>query len=179
MSQIAGVRTFQYQYGRADGVNAAGVHTGSGLNFGYPVVSEHTRSYSSAEKVEPWNEDAKKGDGVWDRFERPQADYAYQCFLHQMPKEKKKVFACLVNEQLDFGGYVEYSPQEMPCFNEWKMMGRQDYVVGLEPGINIPEGRVKARELGNLTILKPGESRDFHYTIGVLPDREAIKEFLR
>lgn len=42
MPQIAGVRTFQYQYGRVDGVNAADVRTGSGLNFGYPVVSEHT-----------------------------------------------------------------------------------------------------------------------------------------
>lgn len=31
ISQIAGVRTFQYQYGRAHGVKAADVRTGSGL----------------------------------------------------------------------------------------------------------------------------------------------------
>ncbi len=149
------------------------------INFGYPVVSEHTRLYSSAEKVEAWNEDAKKGDGKWDRFQKPTPGYSYQNFLHHMPAGRDRVYAALVNEEIPFGGYVEYSPKEMPCFNEWKMMGQQDYVVGLEPGINIPEGRLKARENNRLTILMPGESRSFSYTIGVLPDREAIDGMMK
>ncbi len=38
------------------------------INFGFPVVSEHTRLYSSAEKVEPWNDEAKNGDGIYGRL---------------------------------------------------------------------------------------------------------------
>ena len=96
-----------------------------------------------------------------------------------MPKGRERVTAGLVNEELGFGGYVAYSPKEMPCFNEWKMMGQQDYVVGLEPGINIPEGRLEARENGRLSTLKPGESRTFSYKIGILPDRSAIAGYVK
>lgn len=149
------------------------------VNFGYPVVSEQSRLYSSAEKVEPWNEAAKAGNGKYDRFEKPTPGYQFQNFTHFMPQDKDGVLVGIVNEELSFGGYLEYSPQEMPCFNEWKMMGQQDYVVGLEPGINIPEGRLQARENNRLAILKPGESREFNYSIGVLPDQAAIDAFIR
>jgi hypothetical protein len=149
------------------------------VNFGYPVVSEHSRLYSSAERVEPWNDAAKTGNGKYDRFERPQKGYQFQNFTHYMPRDKDLVLLGIVNEELSFGGYLEYSPKEMPCFNEWKMMGQQDYVVGLEPGINIPEGRLQARENNRLAMLKPGESRNFNYRIGVLPDQAAIDTFIR
>jgi hypothetical protein len=96
-----------------------------------------------------------------------------------MPEKKDRIAACLVNEELSFGGYVEYSQKETPCFTEWEMMGQQDYVVGLEPGINIPEGRWEARKNNRLTILKPGESRTFAYRIGILPDRSAIDNYVK
>jgi len=147
------------------------------VNFGFPVVSKDTKLYTSAESVERWNEDAIKGDGKYDTFQKPTPGYQWQGFLHHMPKDRDRVYAGLVNESMDFGAYVAYSPKEMPCFNEWKMMGQQDYVVGLEPGINIPEGRLKARKNGNLRMLKPGERYENAYEIGVLKDRQEIAAF--
>ena len=148
------------------------------VNFGYPVVCEHTRLHSSAEKVEAWNEPARQGNGQWERFDLPVPGYQYQSFLHHMPQNRERVVAALVNEQLDFGAYVAYSPKEMPCFNEWKQMGQQDYVVGLEPGINIPEGRLEARKHGRLATLKAGESYSIAYEIGVLDGTKEIESFL-
>jgi hypothetical protein len=145
------------------------------INFGYPVVSEHSRLYSSAAGATPWNEDAKRGNGIHDRFDRPTAGYRFQVFALNMPANRDRAYAAIVNESLDFGAYVAYSPQELPCFSEWKMMGQQDYVVGLEPGTNGSEGRIEARKTGRLATLRPGESRRFRYEIGVLGDRRDIE----
>jgi hypothetical protein len=59
-------------------------------------------------------------------------------------------------------------------FNEWNTMGQQDYMVGLEPGINILEERVEGRKHGRLVTLKPGQERSIRQEIGVLPSREDI-----
>ena len=53
-------------------------------------------------------------------------------------------------------------------------MGQQDYVVGLEPGINSSEGRVKARKHGRLATLNLGQAHSIHLEIVVLCDREDI-----
>jgi len=138
LSQIAGASPFRYAGGRADGVRAVGVRTGSGLsfvvlldrgldiaqaeycgqpsgwiskilyhyNFGFPVLSEHTRLYSSAVRVEPWNEKARAGNRRYDRFEQPTPGYAYQVFTHEMRRDRNKVYAALVNERMAFGAYL-------------------------------------------------------------------------
>lgn len=148
------------------------------INLGYPIVSEDSRLYSSAHQVTPWNEDAMKGDGLYDKFETPAKDYQWQAFLHHMPEEEERVYAAVVNEELSLGVYVSYRQDQLPCFNEWKMMGQQDYVVGLEPGINIPEGRLSARDNGTLRTLKPGETYHNEYEIGVLDGPDEIKDFV-
>ncbi len=148
------------------------------VNLGFPIVSEHSRLYSSAVKVEPWNDTAIQGNGAYDRFEKPVPGYLYQNFLHHMPKNKDLVSVAVVNEKLEFGVYLSYSPDQMPCFTEWKMMGSQDYVVGLEPGNCIPEGRIEARNNGRLEMLKPSEVRHFNFEIGVLPNRVEIDSFI-
>jgi hypothetical protein len=148
------------------------------INFGYPVISEHSRLYSSAQRVEAWNEEAKKGNGRWEFFESPTSGYRWQAFLHHMSTERERAAAAVVNEKINFGAYVAYSPGQLPFFNEWKMMGQQDYVVGLEPGISIPEGRLEARKNGRLAMLEPRESRSFAYEIGVLDGNEEIAQFI-
>lgn len=139
-------------------------------NFGFPIVSEHSRLVTDAVSVEPWNDDAKKGDGRYAEFINPEPGYQYQCFLHIMDTSRDTVRVAVVNDKLKFGAYVKYSPKQLPCFTEWKMMGAQDYVIGFEPGNCIPEGRVTARENGRLTYLKPGESHDVEYEIGILEE---------
>jgi hypothetical protein len=147
-------------------------------NFGFPVISEHTRLYSSAVGVEPWNEEARAGNRQHDRFEQPTPGYAYQVFTHEMPRDQNKVYAALVNEPMAFGAYLAFRPQELPCFSEWKMMGQQDYVVGLEPGTNGSEGRAEARQSGRLIVLRPGETRTMSCEIGVLAGRQEIDALL-
>ena len=93
-----------------------------------------------------------------------------------MPYKKEKVSLALINESMEFGLYISYSPKQLPYLTEWKMLGQQDYVVGIEPGncIPEPEGRKGARDSGRLIVLRPGEVRKFSIEIGVLKDKDDI-----
>ena len=42
------------------------------------------------------------------------------------------------------------------------MMGEQDYVLGLEPGNCLPDGRDVMRQKGMLELLKPDEEKRHH-----------------
>ena len=147
------------------------------MNFGYPVLSPHTRLYSQAERT--WLLAGEETNVGHAEFLPPTKDYAYQCIAHDMPKGKDKVSVALVNHQLDFGVYIEHSPRQLPYFDVWKMTGEQDYVVGLEPGLSLPEGRKSARENGRLITIHPEEVYITTLEIGVLSGREQIEKHLR
>ena len=51
------------------------------------------------------------------------------------------------------------------------MMGEFEYVLGLEPGNCLPDGRDVMREKGILDILKPNEERVFHINFKFLEER--------
>ena len=53
----------------------------------------------------------------------------------------------------------------MHYFTEWKMMGRRDYVLGLEPGNCHPDGRDVMRKEGTLKFLHPGEAITYEVTV--------------
>ena len=57
------------------------------------------------------------------------------------------------------------------------MMGEGIYVVGMEPGNALVEGRAREREEGRLKFLKPGEEKKYWLEIGVLCGRGELKEF--
>jgi hypothetical protein len=56
-------------------------------------------------------------------------------------------------------------------------MGQGEYVVGLEPGTHRVEGRDVCRAAKTLTVLQPGEARDYDLEVGALPDAAAVADF--
>ena len=54
------------------------------------------------------------------------------------------------------------------------MNGEGTYVVGVEPGNALVEGRSVERKERRLQFLEPGEKREYHLTIGVLPSNKEI-----
>ena len=146
------------------------------MNFGYPVLSPHTRLYSQAQRT--WLLAGEETDVGHDSFLPPTKGYAYQCIAHDMP-DAEKVSVALVNHQLDFGMYVEYSPKQLPYFDVWKMTGEQDYVAGMEPGLSLPEGRKSARKNGRLITIHPEEVYITALEIGVLSGKEQSETHLQ
>ena len=57
------------------------------------------------------------------------------------------------------------------------MVGEGAYVVSMEPGNCVPEGRKSARDRGVLKMLEPGDKVTYHIEIGVLASNQEIREF--
>jgi hypothetical protein len=87
--------------------------------------------------------------------------------------------AALVNMPLGLGVFVRSRQAELPFFTQWKMMGEGMYVVGLEPGNCLVEGRTRERASGRLSFLAPGEEREFLLECGVLEGDPELQYFLK
>ena len=68
-----------------------------------------------------------------------------------------------------------YNKDELPCFTEWKLMGKRDYVLGLEPGNCTPDGRDVLRKNGTLKFLSVGESGKTGIKFCFLADKNKFK----
>lgn len=149
-------------------------------NFGYPIVSEDTVLLESQKVVvHPRDEEAKKGEGSYMRFEAPTHGYQEQVFFHDFSNvDGQKGSVCLFNERLDLGAYIQFNKDQFSNFAQWKMMGVNEYAVGLEPANCTTDGRDKARERGELPMIAPGEIKEFNFTIGVADGRNAALKII-
>lgn len=130
-------------------------------NFGYPLLDENTKLELTSPTVIPRDPRAQEGIDEWNIFTKPQPGFTEQLYYFDVPAEDDGyASASLVNPDLFDHGLkvtVRFKKETLPYLAEWKQIGEGDYVVGLEPGTWIPEGRAKARQRGELRFLKPGE----------------------
>lgn len=85
----------------------------------------------------------------------------------------------LYNGNIGLATALRFQKKELPWLINWQHWGKGEYVTGLEPATNPPIGQAKARELQDLILLAPGESRDYHLEFEILKDEANIKEFLK
>lgn len=149
------------------------------INFGFPVVSEHSRLLQSWKPaVTPRDQEAQKGLDRYGSFEAPTHGCQEQVFFHDVPRGGAEAYACVFNDRMGYGAYVKFSLEDFTHFGQWKLMGEGDYVVGLEPGTWFPLGRAEARRRGELRLIEPGETADFRYEIGVVESAQEVDAIL-
>lgn len=149
------------------------------INGGFPVVDEGSELISASLKAVPRDEEAEKEKEQYNKFLPPTPGFKERCYYHDIqPDEEGIITVALANKRFEngqgFGFYVSYPKKELPHFVEWKMNGEGTYVVGVEPGNALVEGRSVERKEGRLQFLEPGEKREYHLTIGVLPSNKEI-----
>lgn len=149
-------------------------------NVGWPAVDSGSRIISPSRYVAPRDAVARAGAERWGLMDAPTPGYAEKVYYHDMaPARDGWVTVALVNDGFSrgegFGVYVKYDKKELPRFIEWKMMGEQDYVVGLEPCNCGVEGRNVDEALGLLPTLNPGESKAFHLEFGPITTKEELR----
>ena len=147
-------------------------------NFGYPIVSADSRVYTSGGSVEPREGTPAQAVAGHDRLGEPQASYVEECFYHNLKARDGRAFAAIFNERLGVGGYVRYRVETLPHFVEWKMLGEQEYVVGLEPSTHRLDGRAELKRQGRIIPLAVGERRTFEVEIGVVDGRAALDKLM-
>ncbi len=133
-------------------------------NFGYPLVSPDSVLEVTATKVEPRDAEAAKGAEDACRFAPPQPGYVEKCYFYHLEHDADGMATVRLRNPKIMGGLalrMRYRLAQLPYFTEWKMIGQQDYVCGLEPGTGYPLGRAEERKAGRLILLEPGEIRNY------------------
>lgn len=134
------------------------------FNFGYPLISKDTIFETNGYDLWAENEASKAGLDSTTVFDEPTPDVQEQVLFRKAPKQAT---ARLCNKATGLAMSMTFCGEELPYLTEWKMMGEQDYVVGVEPGTYIPVGRKTARERGELQMIAPQEVREHHITIAL------------
>lgn len=127
-------------------------------NMGYPLLDENAKITIPSVSVTPRNEHAAEGIANHVEVEKPQRGYEEMCYFHEM---HGNTVVSIFNPAIGKGLEMHYDADNLKYFTQWKLMGEYDYVMGLEPGNCLPDGRNVMREKGLLEILHPGEEKTF------------------
>ncbi len=132
------------------------------MNIGYPLLSEKSELYIPSKSVTPRSEKAANNIDSHLEMLPPQSHYEEECFFHQYEGEGK---AMIYNPDIDLGLGITFDSAVLDHLCQWKMMGKHDYVLGLEPANCTPDGRVAMKDQGKRKTLKPGESQVYAVTV--------------
>ena len=128
-------------------------------NLGYPLLSENSTVIIPNTSVTGRDDHAQNYIESCLDMEKPQANYQERCYYFDVNAVDNTARVGIYNDDIQKGLLMDYSKNTLPCFTEWKMMGKTDYVLGLEPGNCTPDGRDVLRKNGTLKFLQSGESK--------------------
>jgi galactose mutarotase-like enzyme len=127
-------------------------------NMGYPLLNENSLVKIPNNAVQARNEHARKYIDSALQMEKPQSCYEERCYYYDVKENGNIAKVGIFSSNINKGLIMEYDKKALPCFTEWKMMGKTDYVLGLEPGNCTPDGRNVLRENNTLKFLQPDQS---------------------
>lgn len=130
-------------------------------NMGYPLLSENAEVSIPSKEILPRNDHAKEGLENCLKPESPQKDYEEKCYYHTLCGNTT---VSIFNKDIKKGLKMHYNADELKYFTEWKMMGEYEYVLGLEPGNCLPDGRDIMRAKGILETINPQEEKIYNLT---------------
>lgn len=146
------------------------------INLGYPILDEGSRFLSASKKVWAVTDVAKAGLKTYDLCHAPQKDVIEQQFFHELwTDEDGRTVIALVNEELELGFYLKYSPEQLPCLAQWKVGREGEYVFAFEPGNCHPVGRAEQRKREVLEILEPMETHLVEMEFGIVDGAEEME----
>lgn len=139
------------------------------FNMGHPLLDEDTILVTPTEKLMPRDQEAVKGEAIYNQCQQPTAGYSEQVFYHDLASDRNgEICAALMNKKPELGVAIRFNKNQLFNFTQWKQMGEGEYVMGMEPGNCYVGGRVDPANAEILEYLGPGETRNFDLTIELL-----------
>ena len=147
------------------------------VNFGYPMLDEGAKVYTSAGQITARDDIAQANYGKHALMEAPGVLRPEECFFHtQHPDD---AYAMLHNEKLGIAAMLRFDARVLPLLCQWKCMRAGDYALGLEPTTSGVMGRPAARADGSLQFLEAGESRTFRMSLVMTDDEKTIQKYIK
>lgn len=148
------------------------------INVGYPILDRNSRMIAKSKEIIPQSEEAKRELEQVFICTDPVPGIVERCYAHNFYTDNRGIVrVAFVNDELELGVALEYKKDALPCFNEWKMLNKKEYVVGLEPGNCLPVGISEAEKTGALDVLQPGESKTYEIVYKILDGKEEIDQY--
>lgn len=145
------------------------------FNMGYPLLSPSAKVAIPSNKVTPRTPRAAEGTGRELVMEEPQRGFTEQCYYHDVIRDEKGIASAgIFNPDCGVGVKLSWDAVPLDYFTEWKMMGEQEYVLGLEPGNCHPDGRDVMRRQGRLRFLDPGETAVHRIRVAMLESEDQL-----
>ncbi len=145
------------------------------FNFGYPLLDENTELSLDSEQVKPRNDHAAQYVDSWRKIESPQDSFEEMCYYHTLKKDENGFAAySLYQPKLDIGVQVKFDADKLDHFCQWKMFGKGEYVMGLEPMNSLLDGRTNAVEQNALKELEPQQSIQYCSKVTFFDKHHAI-----
>lgn len=154
-----------------EGFNATPLMLLYHCNVGWPAVDAGSRLLFPTRQIAPRDAEAEDGKTQWNHLDLPAHGYKEKVYYHDIAGDGDgRATVAVVNDGFQgghgFGVYVTYNTRQLPRFVQWKQMGEQDYVLGLEPCNCGVEGRQVDEEQGLLEVLEPGQSKRVDLELG-------------
>ena len=148
------------------------------INIGYPLLDNGSRIIANSKTITPMSEDAEKDIDKAFECEEPILGITERCYSHDLNTDENGIAKiAIVNDNLELGVAILFNKKHLPYFNQWKMLNKKEYVMGLEPCTSLPQGYSRAKENGSIQTLLPDESRVYEVTYRILDGKEEIDSF--
>jgi hypothetical protein len=150
-------------------------------NLGFPLVNAETRIYTTTDAIAARNDADAAAMSKWGRLQAPTAGFAEQVFFHSYSGAAPEQTSVLVVDRADHPSLavlLTYSGKELPRLTQWKMCGQGNYVLGIEPGNCLVNGRIEHRR-DTPTFLSPGQIVKLNLRITVIDDEQGISSLAK
>ncbi|OCG20927.1 hypothetical protein A9G11_09535 [Gilliamella sp. wkB108] len=107
------------------------------INFGFPFLSPESEIILPEVKTRPRDMNAEKGFEHYLNVTTPQDNYDEQVYLHQLTDHGISQFS-IKNKPLGLMVSCQFNSSQLPYLTQWNQFGKNEYVLGLEPGLDYP-----------------------------------------
>lgn len=107
------------------------------VNFGFPFLSPNSEIILPNAKTHPRDINAEKGVDHYLKILPPQDNYNEQVYLHQLINKGINQFS-VKNKSLGLMVSCQFDSSQLPYLTQWNQFGKNEYVLGLEPGLDFP-----------------------------------------
>mgnify|MGYP006422959857 FL=1 len=148
-------------------------------NIGRPFLGEGSKLVAPIAEIAPRDPHSAKGLDSFDQYGGPVAGLPEEAFFCELISDwKEQTQVLLRNEEGDRGLSMSFSTKQLPCFTLWKNTQAEadGYVIGLEPGTNLPNLKTFERERGRVISLAPGDSYETGFQLRVHDTPEGIAQ---
>lgn len=154
------------------------------FNFGFPFLNPRSLVLGPILGTQPGNKDSESIEELekFSSFCEPRDRYPERLFFHKLGVDDRgKTLIALVNlsgtpagEHL--GAVLRFDLEILPYLTEWKMMEKQNYVLGLEPCTCLPLSRESLRQQGKLPMIQGQSEKEITIEYQIIDSQSGLDE---